>query len=199
MNNFTPEPTYQYFAQLIETKTPIIPMLSHVRIKQNSTIRKQLSIIYFNPKEHALCKIYNDAFAAFMFNNLLSIERSISSQTLAGIVRPSKPYVIEQWRGDTIEKVNHEPFSLYKGLLSIIGNNDGLPLVVRENAGIVGDIVPGVKLILDGKNPTIIRQKIKQLESLQYRIADIVGDNPIKTIPVDGDRAEVTPTVSFQI
>lgn len=191
MPDYSPEPTYQYFNELIKTKTPIVPMLSYVKIKKNGIISKELSIIYYNPKEHALCRIFNNNFAAFMFDNLLSFERGISSQTISGIVRPSKPNIIEQWSGDTIEKVNYEPFSLYKGLLSIIGKNDGLPLVVPQNAGIVGDIVPGIKLILDGKSTTVIRQKIKQLEALQNRISDIVSDNPIKTAPVHGNRIEV--------
>jgi hypothetical protein len=198
MPDYSPEPTYQYFNQLIESKSPIVPMLSYVKVKKNGVIRKELSIIYYHPKEHALCRIFNNAFAAFMSDNLLSFERGISSQTLAGIVRPSKPGLIEQWSGDTIEKVDYEPFSLYKGLLSIIGKNDGLPLVVRQNAGIVGDIVPGIKLILDGKNTTIVRQKIKQLEALQYRIADIVSHNPIKTTPVHGNIMEVISSENFQ-
>jgi len=198
MTNYTPEPTYQYFNQLIETKTPIVPMLSYVKIKKNGIISKELSIIYYNPKEHALCRIFNNNFAAFMFDNLLSFERGISSQTISGIVRPSKPNIIEQWSGDTIEKVDYEPFSLYKGLLSIIGKNDGLPLVIPKNAGIVGDIVPGIKLILEGKNTTIVRQKIKQLEALQYRIADIVSHNPIKTAPVHGNIMGVISSENFQ-
>jgi hypothetical protein len=188
----TPEPTYQYFDQLIETKTPIVPVLTDVRIKNNGTIKKELNIIYYNHKKHTLNRIYNNSFATFMFDNLLTFERGISSQILAGIVRPSKPDVVEKWRGDTIEKVNHESFSLYKGLLSIIGKNDGLPLVVPHNDGIVGDIVPGLKKILDGKNPITVRQKLKQLEALQYKISDIIGDNPLRTTPVTAGTVKST-------
>lgn len=181
MEDFTAQPTYQFFNQLIETKTPIVPMLSSVKVTKNAIVRKELNILYYNPQKKCFRRLYNNSFAEFMFDHLLSFERSISSKTLAGIVRPSKPDVIEEWSGDTIEKVNHKPFSLYKGILSIIGKNDGLPLIVRQNSGIIGDIIPGVKLMLDGKKRTMIRQRIKQLETLQYRIAEIVGHNPITT------------------
>lgn len=198
MTDYTPEPTYQYFDQLIETKTPVVPMLSYVRVKKNGTITKQLNIIYYNHKEHALSRIYNNVFASFMFDNLSSFERGMSSQILAGIVRQSKPSVIEKWSGDTIEKTDHEPFSLYRGLLSIIGKNDGLPLVMPQHTGIIGNIIPGIKQILDGKNTTIVRQKIKQLEALQYRIVDIIGDNPLKNAPVIVDTIEVALKDDFQ-
>lgn len=198
MTDYSSEPTYQYFNQLIKTKTPVVPMLSYVRVKTNDTITKELTIIYYNPKKHALSRIYNNNFAAFMLDNLLSFERGMSSQILAGIVRPSKPDVVEPWSGDTIEKVNYESFSLYRGLLSIIGKLDGLPLVVHQNAEIIGNIIPGIKQILDGKNPTIVRQKIKQLEALQYRIADIIGDNPFKTAPVIADKITDTLKENFQ-
>lgn len=198
MTDSYPEPTFQYLYQLIETKTPIVPMLSYVRVNENGTINKELSIICYNPEKHALSRIYNNEFAAFMFDNLLSFERGMSSQILAGIVRPSKPDVVEQWSGDTIEKINFESFSLYKGLLSIIGKNDGLPLVVPKNKGVVGNIVPGIKQIMNGKNPTIVRQKIKQLEALQYRIMDIVGDKPFKTAPVIADTIKCTLNENFQ-
>ncbi len=198
MIDYTPEPTFQYFDELIETKTPIVPMLSYVSVKKNGTLLKELSIIYYNPKEHALNRIYNNDFATFMLNRLLSFELGMSSHVLAGIVRASKPDVVEQWSGDTIEKINYEPFSLYRGLLSIIGNNDGLPLIVPQNTGVVGDIVPGVKQLLNGKNPLTVRQKIKQFETLQYRIANIIGDNPFKTAPVIPDTAQCTLNKDFQ-
>ncbi|MFT5729689.1 MAG: hypothetical protein ACI8PB_003860 [Desulforhopalus sp.] len=197
MTDYTPDPTYQYLNQLIETKTPIVPMLSYVGIKKKDTILKELNIIYYDPNEHALSRIFNNDFAAFMLERLLSFELGMSSQVLAGIVRSSKPSMVEQWSGDTIEKVNFESFSLYKGLLSIVGKNDGLPLVVPQNIEIVGDIVPGIKQFLNGKNPTIIRQKIKQLETLQYRIADIIGDNPLKTDPVITDTIKCTLNNDF--
>lgn len=190
MTDYTPEPTYQYLDQLTITKTPVVPMLTLVKIKKNGIITKELSIIYYNQKEHAISRIYDSVFASYISDNLSSFELGMSSQILAGIVRPSKPSVIEPWRGDTIEKTNYEPFSLYKGLLSIIGKNDGLPLIVPEYTGIIGNIIPAVKQILDGKNPTIIRQKIKQLEALQYKIVSIVGDNPLKTAPVIADAME---------
>ena len=34
MPDYSPEPTYQYFNQLIKTKTPIVPMLSYVKTKK---------------------------------------------------------------------------------------------------------------------------------------------------------------------
>ncbi len=198
MTDYIPEPTFQYLDQLIETKTPVVPMLSYVRVKQNGTIVKELNIIYYKPEEQTLRRIYNKNFAAFMLENLLSFERGMSSQVLAGIVRSSKPDAVEQWNGDTIEKVNYESFSLYRGLLSIIGKNDGLPLVVPQNTAVVGNIVPGVKQILNGKNPTIVRQKIKQLETLQYRIAGIIGNNPFKTAPVVNDTIKCTLSDDYQ-
>jgi hypothetical protein len=198
MTDYTTEPTYQYFDELIETKTPIVPMLSYVRVKKNGTILKELNIIYYNPKEKTLKRIYDTDFASFILERLLSFELGMSSQMLAGIVRSSKPGVVERWSGDTIEKINHESFSLYRGLLSIIGKNDGLPLVVPQNTGIVGDIVPGIKQVLNGKNPTIVRQKIKQFEALQYRIAEIVGDNSFKTVPDIADTSKFTLNKNFQ-
>lgn len=198
MIDYTPEPTYQYLDQLIDTKTPVVPLLSLVKIKKNGTTTKELSIIYYNPKEHALNRIYDNDFASFISDTLSSFERGMSTQILAGIVRSSKPSVIEPWSGDTIEKTNYEPFSLYRGLLSIVGNNDGLPLIVPEYSGIIGNIIPAVKQILDGKNPTIVRRKIKQLEALQYRIVDIVGDNPIKTAPVIADTIDLALNDNFQ-
>ncbi len=192
------EPAYQYFKQLIETKTPIVPMLSQVKVRKNGIVTKELSIVYYNHKQHGLSKIYTSDFATYIYDNLLSLERGMSTQILAGIVRDSKPGVIEQWSGDTIEKINYEPFSLYRGLLSIIGNNDGLPVVVPQNAGIIGDIVPGVKRILDGKNPTQVRKIIKQLEELQYKIAEVVSDNPFKAAPIVVDTKKVTVKDSFQ-
>jgi len=60
MSDYTPEPTYQYLDQLIETKTPIVPVLSYVRVKKNGTIAEELNIIYYKPKEHALSRIYNN-------------------------------------------------------------------------------------------------------------------------------------------
>jgi len=198
MSDYTPEPTYQYLDQLIETKTPIVPVLSYVRVKKNGTIAEELNIIYYKPKEHALSRIYNNDFAAFMLENLMSFELGMSSQVLAGVVRSSKPGVVEQWSGDTIEKINYESFSLYRGLLSIIGKNDGLPLIVPQNIGVVGNIVPGVKQFLNGKNPTIIRQKIKQLEALQYGIADIIANNPFKTAPVVADTTKCTLNMDYQ-
>lgn len=198
MTDYTPDPTYLYFDELIETKTSIVPILSSVMVRRNGTVVKELSIHYYDPEKHALNRVYNKDFAAFIFDNLTSFERGMSSQILAGIVRPSKPYVVEQWVGDTIEKINYESFSLYKGILSIIGNNDGLPLVVPQMKGIVGNIIPGIKQILNGKNPTIVHQKIKQLESLQYRIADIIGDNPFKAAPVIDDPIKDSRSMSFQ-
>jgi hypothetical protein len=198
MTDNTPEPTFQYLDQLIETKTPIVPMLSYVKVKQNGTIIKELNIIYYKPEKKAFHRIYNHGFAAYMLENLLSFELGMSSQVLAGIVRSSKPGTVEQWSGDTIEKINYESFSLYRGLLSIIGKNDGLPLVVPQNTAVIGNIVPGVKQILNGKNPTIVRQKIKQLEALQYRIARIIGNNPFKAAPVIGDTIKCNLNESLQ-
>lgn len=192
------ESPYQFFSQLIKTKTPIVPILSQVKVRKNGIVTKELSIVYYNHKQHGLSKIYNSDFATYIYDNLLSLERGMSTQILAGIVRASKPGVIEQWSGDTIEKINYEPFSLYRGLLSIIGNNDGLPLVVSQNEGIVGDIVPGVKRILDGKNPTLVRKKIKQLEELQYKIAEVVGDNHFKAAPSVVDTQKVIVSHSCQ-
>lgn len=192
------KPTYQYFSQLIETKTPIVPMLSQVRVRKNGIITKELSIVYYNHKRHALSKIYGSDFAQFITDNLFSLERGMSSKILAGIVRSSKPGVIEQWSGDTIEKVNYESFSLYRGILSIVGKNDGLPLIVPQNNGIVGDLVPGIKRILDGKNPTKVREKIKELEDLQYKIVEVVSDNPFKAVPIDADTKKVVLTNDFQ-
>ena len=198
MTDYTTEPTYQYFDELIETKTPIVPKLSYVRVKKNGTVLKELNIIYYKPEEKALRKIYDTGFAAFILDKLLSFERGMSSQILAGIVRSSKPGVVEPWSGDTIVKINHESFSLYRGLLSIIGKNDGLPLLAPQNTGVVGDIVPGIKQLLNGKNPTIVRQKIKQLESLQYRIAEIIGNNSFKTVPDMADTLKFTLKKNFQ-
>jgi len=198
MSDYTPEPTYQYLDQLIETKTPIVPVLSYVRVKKNGAIAEELNIIYYKPKEHALSRIYNNGFAAFMLENLMSFELGMSSQVLAGVVRSSKPSVVEQWSGDTIERINYESFSLYRGLLSIIGKNDGLPLIVPQNIGVVGNIVPGVRHFLDGKNPTIIRQKIKQLEALQYGISDIIANNPFTTAPIVADPTKCTLNMNYQ-
>ncbi len=198
MASYTPELTYQYFDQLIETKTPIVPMLSYVRVKKNGVILEELNIIYYNHKKQALSKIYNNDFATFMFDNLMSLERGMSSKVLAGIVRPSKPDVIEQWRGDTIEKFSHESFSLYRGLLSIIGKNDGLPLVISQHTGVVGDIIPGIKQILTGKNPTKVHKIIKNFETLQNRIANIVGSNPCETATFSAQESEVQLKHEFQ-
>lgn len=198
MTAYTGEPSYQYIGQLIKTKTPIVPMLSYVKVKKNGTILKELNIIYYNQEKHALSRIYNKDFAAFMFDNLLSLDRGISSQTLVGIVRPSKPDMIEKWKGDTIEKVNHESFSLYKGLLSIIGKNDGLPIVIPKHSGIVGDIIPGIKQLMNGKNPTKVRQMIKKLETLQNKIANIIGDNPCRTAQIIADTTEFPFKHEFQ-
>ena len=82
--------------------------------------------------------------------------------------------------------------------MSIIGNNDGLPLVVPQNTAVVGDIVPGVKQILNGKNPTVVRQKIKQLEALQNKIAGIIGNNPFEPRPGIGETTECTFSENFQ-
>lgn len=198
MTAYSVEPTFQYFHDLIETKTPIVPMLSYVNVKRNGKVSKELSIIYYNPREHALSRIYDISFATFMFERLMSFELGMSSHVLAGIVRPSKPSVVEQWQGDTIEKVNYESYSLYRGILSIIGNNDGLPLVVPQNTEVIGDIVQGVKENMNGRNPIIVRQEIKQFEALQYRIAEIIGDNPYKTAPVIADNPESALQESFQ-
>lgn len=198
MTDHTPKPTYQYLDQLIKTKTPVVPVLTYVGIKRQGTIVKDLNIIYYKPTEQALSRIYNNDFAVFMLENLLSFELGMSSEVLAGIVRPSKPGVVEQWSGDTIERINYESFSLYRGLLSIIGKNDGLPLVVPQNMKVIGNIVPGVKQFLNGKNPNIVRQKIKQLEALQYRIADIISDNPFKTTPVVAYTNKLTLNENFQ-
>lgn len=198
MTNYTPDPTYQYLDQLIKTKTPVVPVLTYVRIKREGIIVKELNIIYYKPTEHALSRIFNNDFAALMLENLLSFELGMSSQALAGIVRSSKPGVVEPWSGDTIERINYESFSLYRGLLSIIGKNDGLPLIVPQNINVIGNIVPGVKQFLNGKNPNIVRQKIKQLEALQYRIADIIGDNPFKTAPVVANTNKRTLNENFQ-
>jgi hypothetical protein len=172
--------------------------LSYVRVKKNGTVVEELNIIYYKPKEHALSRIYNNDFAAFMLENLMSFELGMSSQVLAGVVRSSKPGVLEQWSGDTIQKINYESFSLYRGLLSIIGKNDGLPLIVPQNIGVVGNIVPGVKQFLNGKNPIIVRQKINQLEALQYRIADILANNPFKTAPVAADTTKCILNTDYQ-
>lgn len=198
MTVYTSEHTYQYFDQLIETKEPVVPMLSYVRVKKNGTILEELNIIYYNHKKQALSKIYNNDFATFMFDNLMSLERGMSSKILVGIVRPSKPDVIEQWRGDTIEKFSHESFSLYKGILSIIGKNDGLPLVISQHTGVVGDIIPGIKQILTGKNPTKVRQIIKNLETLQNKIANIVGSPSREAATFSTDKTEVQLKHEFQ-
>lgn len=194
----TPDGTYQYFDQLVATTKPIVPMLSYVKVKRNGTIFKEINIIYYNPNKQALSVIYNNGFAEFMLERLLSFELGMSSQVLAGIVRTSKPSMMEEWSGDTIEKVDFKSFSLYRGILSIIGNNDGLPLVVPQNTGVVGDIIPGIKQFLNGKNSTIVRQKIKQLEALQYRIVDIIGKNPFKSASVITDTTECTLNENFQ-
>ncbi|SHO49802.1 hypothetical protein [Desulfopila aestuarii] len=198
MTEYATEPTYQYFHELIETKTPIVPMLSYVKVKKNGTLSKELNIIYYNPKEHGLSRVYDTDFATLILKRLLSFELGMSSQVLAGIVRSSKPGKVEQWRGDTIEKINYQSFSLYRGILSIIGNNDGLPLVAPQNTEVIGDIIPAIKQILNGKNPTIVRQHIKQFETLQNRIAQIIGDNPFQTAPAIAERTTSTLNENLQ-
>ncbi len=176
MNGYHSEPAYRYFSEFFQTTTPIVPMLGYATSKRQST--KELGIFYYSHKQHVTKQMFNAPFAQLILKNLTEFEIGKQNGIIAGIVRPSLPQQREKWQGDTILRLDQTPYSVYNGIINIVGENDGLPVVCATNSQVIGDIVPGIKLKLQGKRPSTIYQAIKQLEFIQNKITEIIGSKP---------------------
>jgi len=179
MGEYISGSAYRYFDELLKTKEPVVPLLAYAAKKSQST--KELGIFYFSHRKQLIKRIFDTTFARLMLDNLTEFESGKQNLIISGVVRPSLPRQLEKWSGDTIVRLDQTPYSVYKGVLSIVGKNDGLPVVCATNNQVIGDIVPGIKKIVQGQRPVKIYQAIKQLEFIQVKITDVIGSKSSNT------------------
>lgn len=73
-------------------------------------------------------------------------------------------------------------------------------MVVSSNTQVVGDVVPGIKKILQSKNHLAIQTELKKLNGLQKRIERIIGCKPLITQqPAEQKSKQKKSTLDFSI
>lgn len=166
---------YRFIDEFNRSKTPVVPLVSHVAVGKSKNGKHMKRIIYFDPKRHGLGSIYNEQFALEIDNALTDFDYGIASGILVGIVRESGPKKLEPWSGQSLEDLEFRARSLYRGILHIVNDKDGLPVVKSQFDAAVGDLMPGISKKLNGVNPIEIRKRSKKIATLQQRIVNIVG------------------------
>lgn len=166
---------YRFIDEFNRSKTPVVPLISPVAAAHDKYGQHGKRIVYFDPKTHGLGSIYNEQFAMEIDAALTDFDYGVSSGILVGIVRESGPKKLEPWSGQSLEDLEHRARSLYRGILHIVNDRDGLPVVKSRFDAAVGDLMPGISRKLNGLNPVEIRKRSRKIDSIQQRIVNIVG------------------------
>lgn len=124
---------------------------------------------------------------------LTDFDYGVSSGVLVGIVRESGPKKLEPWSGQSLEDLEHRARSLYRGILHIVNDRDGLPVVKSRYDAAIGDLMPGISKKLNGLNPVEIRKRSRKIDSIQQRIVNIVGGFGLTTAQDDRISAGTAP------
>jgi hypothetical protein len=166
------EGKFRFFEELVNSKKPVIPVLCHVHSRIDNTMESELALVYTDRETRKLQRLYGRSFAETLRECIYDVRFGKVAGVLVGMARAKFPN--EQWSGHTIQRLDHSTNSIYRGILRIIQENDGIPVVVAGRDGLVADGIPAIAYLLGRKNPVRIQQEIKRHQKLQKAIEEML-------------------------
>ena len=140
--------------------------------------KQRYAIVYKPPGEEKLVQLVSSAFA-FHFHDLVSnFQIGFATGAIVGLVRERNP--ADGWQSDTIERGVQDKNSIYRGILRIIDEEDGIPIFMQSTKSI-GNIAPALAYLHRG-NPLEIQKVLNRFNTIQKSIvAKIQEGKPQQT------------------
>lgn len=132
-------------------------------------------IVYMPPGSNKPVQLFSSEFA-FLYTTLVADFRiGFTTGAIVGLARERTP--ADLWRSDTLERGVRDQNSIYRGILRIIDEEDGIPVFI-PSISIVGNIAPALAYFHRG-NPLEIQRTLDRYNSIQKSIvAKIVEGKP---------------------
>ena len=155
------EPHTITIADILRIDNSFITLLARFKNDLN-----KYGIIYMHPGGKKPIQLFNPEFA-FLYKNLVSdFQVGFTTGAIVGLARERTP--ADVWRSDTIERSLQDKNSIYRGILRIIDEEDGIPVFMQSTRAI-GNIAPALAYFHRG-NPLEIQKVLDQYNVIQKSI-----------------------------
>ncbi|MDR2551017.1 MAG: hypothetical protein LBD10_12545 [Desulfobulbus sp.] len=165
------ESTKIRIADILQLDNSFITLFA--RLGKNSN---RYGIVYMPPGSTRPMQLFSSEFA-FHYKNLASdFQAGFTAGAIVGLARERTP--ADKWRSDTLERSMQDKNSIYRGILRIIVEEDGIP-VFMNSTSIIGNIAPALAYFHRG-NPVKIQQSLDRYNDIQKSIvAQITAGRPL--------------------
>jgi hypothetical protein len=159
-------------ADILKVENSFITLLA----RHKSDVNKY-GIVYRYPGEEKSVQLFSPEFA-FLYKRLVSdFQVGFTTGAIVGLARERTP--ADVWRSDTIERSIKDKNSIYRGILRIIDEEDGIPVFMHSTCTI-GNIAPALAYFQRG-NPLEIQRALDRYNVIQKSIvAKILAGKPRK-------------------
>lgn len=179
------EPQGIKIRDIVKVDNSFITLLARFKSDLN-----QYGIVYKHPGDKKPIRLFSPEFA-WLYKTLVSdFHVGFTTGAIVGLARERTP--ADVWRSDTIERNLGDKNSLYRGILRIINEEDGLPVFINSTRTI-GNIAPALAYLHRG-NPLEIQQALDRYNFIQKSIVAKIqegkpqpADNRLITADLIGD------------
>ncbi|WP_310599211.1 hypothetical protein [Desulfobulbus sp.] len=128
-------------------------------------------IVYMHPGDTRAVQLFSSEFA-FHYKMLASDFRAgFTAGAIVGLARERTP--ADKWSSDTLERSMQDKNSIYRGILRIIVEEDGIP-VFMNSTSIIGNVAPALAYFHRG-NPVKIHQALNRYNNIQKSIVSQIS------------------------
>jgi hypothetical protein len=123
-------------------------------------------IVYINPSDKKPVQLFSSEFASRFKALVTNFHEGFATGAIVGIARERTP--ADAWHSDTIERSIIDKNSIYRGILRIINEDDGLPVFIKSTST-VGNIMPALEYLHKG-NPLEVKKALDHYSFIQKSI-----------------------------
>jgi len=154
-------------ADILKIENSFITLLARFKHDLN-----RYGIVYMHPGDKKPIQLFSPEFA-LRYKTLVSDFRvGFTTGAIVGLARERTPADI--WRSDTIERNLEDKNSLYRGILRIIDEEDGIPVFMNSTRAI-GNIAPALAYMHRG-NPLEIQRALDRYNFIQKSIVSKIQE-----------------------
>lgn len=129
-------------------------------------------IVYMPPGTTKPVQVFPSTFASLFHTLVSDFEIGFTTGAIVGLARERNP--ADAWRSDTIERSIQDKNSIYRGILRIVNEEDGIPVFMQATKAI-GNIAPALAYFHRG-NSLEIQQTLDRYNGIQKSIVSKVQE-----------------------
>lgn len=153
--------------EILRIESSCITLLARFRGDEH-----RYGIVYMPPGETKPVQLFSSDFANHFHALVSDFQIGFTTGAIVGLARERNP--ADAWRSDTIERSIQDKNSIYRGILRIINEEDGIPVFMQATKAI-GNIAPALAYFHRG-TPLEIQQALDRYNSIQKSIVTKVQE-----------------------